>query len=146
MKKNFISILLAVLVLLSSAMFVGCNNASKTPEPWEISKEEWQYVISTEGFTIELHDRGDINNLQDDDLISLSYQHVVGVVGWNNAILLDVVYKDSSSDTLTRELNLVKEMNLDGTFGGYLERSPKTGATNKLILLMSNLIHTLKNI
>ena len=101
MKKNFISILLAVLVILSSAMFVGCNNSSKNPEPWEISKDEWQHVISTEGFKVELIERGDINNLQDDDLISLSYKHVIAVGGWNNAFLLDVVYKDSTSDTLS---------------------------------------------
>ena len=127
MKKNFISILLAVLVVLSSALFVGCNNSEKNPPSWQISKDEWQHVISTEGFTVELIDRGEINNIQDGDLISLSYEHVVGVVGWNNAILLDVVYKDSTSDTNTREINLVKEMHLDGTFSGYLLKSLDDG-------------------
>ena len=132
MKKNFISILLALCLVLSCGMFVGCNNSEKNPPAWQISKDEWQHVISTEGFAVEIIDRGDINKIQDGDLITLSYEHVIGVDGWNNAILLDVVYKDSTSDTNRREINLVKVMNSDGTFSGYLLKSPEDGDFHRI--------------
>ncbi len=117
MKKKFLSLLLAICMIIPfSIAITGCNNNNnekpKTREPWEISKAEWE-LVANQDFEVESMNR---DALEDGDLIRFSY----GVDSGYTAYYLGI--KDASSENGVRDLELKK---LEAV-GQYLIRGHKT--------------------
>lgn len=76
MKKKFITLLLAICMILPCVFMLNACGEKGGNEilHWNIIKDEWENVISTENFSIEATPEM-LQNLQNHDLISLTYDY-----------------------------------------------------------------------
>lgn len=106
MKKKILGFALAAcLVLPCAVLTTGCGE--KPPASWEISQSEWEATVDNESFKIETISQ---TELEDNDLISLTYKHFRGESGFNNSIEYTALYKDSTQQNGVMTRRMLKEM------------------------------------